>query len=191
MQFLVGATYAALHSFVYYTIPVRVPVLKAAAEKITSVASAALSSETVAASVAATTTAIVDLVKKYLFYAVGEQGLAENVNAPLTTPTPKAAPITGSDGIMYNVEYQSVPCIATSGQTFAIWFNVFYLTPLTFLFMRFFVKSYLRRSAKSGKAGGKGTNEKAVAGGKSYAKAVKASGNGNGQAKSPKANGKH
>ncbi|CAG8974366.1 hypothetical protein HYALB_00011298 [Hymenoscyphus albidus] len=186
VQFLVGATYAAIHSFVYYTIPVKVPVVKAAAEKITSVASAAISSESATASVAASTTALVDLVKKYLFYAVGEQGLAENINAPVTTPSPKVAPITGNDGIKYNVEYQSVPCIATSGQTFAIWFNVLYLTPLTVLFVRFFVKSYLRRSQKrkvvaNGKPVG---NEKAVANGNTYAKVVE-----NG---SPaKANGKH
>jgi len=44
-----------------------------------------------------------------------------------------------------HTEYQQVTCINTSGQTFAIWLNVVYLTPLTFLFVRFFIKSYLRR----------------------------------------------
>jgi GNS1/SUR4 family len=44
-----------------------------------------------------------------------------------------------------HTEYQQVKCINTSGQTFAIWLNVVYLTPLTFLFVRFFIKSYLRR----------------------------------------------
>lgn len=43
-------------------------------------------------------------------------------------------------------KYHKVDCIDTTGQTFAIWLNVFYLAPLTYLFMSFFVASYLRRS---------------------------------------------
>ncbi|KAI0428580.1 GNS1/SUR4 family-domain-containing protein [Xylaria sp. FL1042] len=43
-------------------------------------------------------------------------------------------------------KYQKVDCIDTTGQTFAIWLNVSYLAPLTYLFMSFFVASYLRRS---------------------------------------------
>jgi hypothetical protein len=38
-------------------------------------------------------------------------------------------------------EYQTVPCINNSGETFAIWFNVLYLTSLTVLFLPFFVNS--------------------------------------------------
>ncbi|KAI2637295.1 GNS1/SUR4 family-domain-containing protein [Xylaria nigripes] len=43
-------------------------------------------------------------------------------------------------------KYQKVDCIDTTGQTFAIWLNVFYLAPLTYLFVSFFIASYLRRS---------------------------------------------
>jgi hypothetical protein len=37
----------------------------------------------------------------------------------------------------------------TSGQGFAIWLNVAYLLPLTYLFARFFVRSYLYRKEPS------------------------------------------
>ncbi|KAI1180375.1 GNS1/SUR4 family-domain-containing protein [Nemania sp. FL0916] len=43
-------------------------------------------------------------------------------------------------------KYQKVDCINTTGQTFAIWLNVTYLAPLTYLFVSFFIASYLRRS---------------------------------------------
>jgi hypothetical protein len=44
-------------------------------------------------------------------------------------------------------------CVSTSGATFAIWLNVVYLAPLTYLFVSFFIASYLRRSsAESTKA---------------------------------------
>jgi hypothetical protein len=42
--------------------------------------------------------------------------------------------------------YVTQPCITTSGETFAIWLNVLYLAPLTYLFVNFFVRSYLRRT---------------------------------------------
>lgn len=41
--------------------------------------------------------------------------------------------------------YVTQQCITTDGATFAIWLNVLYLAPLTFLFVRFFITSYLRR----------------------------------------------
>ncbi|CAK7270743.1 hypothetical protein SEPCBS57363_004259 [Sporothrix epigloea] len=41
---------------------------------------------------------------------------------------------------------KAASCIATSSETFAIWLNVLYLAPLTYLFMKFFITSYLRRS---------------------------------------------
>ncbi|KAL2170541.1 hypothetical protein VTG60DRAFT_4649 [Thermothelomyces hinnuleus] len=44
---------------------------------------------------------------------------------------------------------QSVRCITSSGETFAVWLNVFYLAPLTYLFVSFFIESYIRRSNAS------------------------------------------
>ncbi|KAI1186836.1 GNS1/SUR4 family-domain-containing protein [Nemania serpens] len=43
-------------------------------------------------------------------------------------------------------KYQKINCIETTGKTFAIWLNVTYLAPLTYLFVSFFIASYLRRS---------------------------------------------
>lgn len=43
-------------------------------------------------------------------------------------------------------KYQKINCIDTTGKTFAIWLNVTYLAPLTYLFVSFFIASYLRRS---------------------------------------------
>lgn len=63
-----------------------------------------------------------------------------------------AASIGSVKGIF---EQQTVPCITSSGTTFAIWLNVFYLAPLTYLFVAFFIESYIRRSnAASSKAKG-------------------------------------
>ncbi|KAK4139296.1 GNS1/SUR4 family-domain-containing protein [Dichotomopilus funicola] len=41
---------------------------------------------------------------------------------------------------------RTMSCITSSGETFAVWLNVFYLAPLTYLFVSFFIESYLRRS---------------------------------------------
>jgi len=53
--------------------------------------------------------------------------------------------------IRYRNEYKEIPCIDTTGQSFAIWFNIIYLLPLTALFVRFFVRSYLKRTSVSTK----------------------------------------
>lgn len=37
---------------------------------------------------------------------------------------------------------QNVSCIDTSGQAFAVWMSVLYLTPLIWLFSRFYTQSY-------------------------------------------------
>jgi len=141
IQFLVGASYAALHSFVSYTIPVQVPDLSA------SVKSAAGAAGTAASSVAAIATSadFLSQLKKLLFRAAGEEGIAENVNG---VPPATARHDSTSNVIKYRTEYQTIPCIDTSGQTFAIWLNVFYLTPLTVLIVRFFIRSYLRRTGQ-------------------------------------------
>ncbi|KAK2804534.1 hypothetical protein FQN49_008851 [Arthroderma sp. PD_2] len=48
--------------------------------------------------------------------------------------------------VRYSVEPKTFTCLNTSGQAFAVWLNLVYLLPLTFLFVRFFVRSYLRRT---------------------------------------------
>jgi hypothetical protein len=62
---------------------------------------------------------------------------------PITRAT-LADPETGK--VHLNKEYHHVPCLDTPGQALAVVFNVVYLTPLTWLFARFFIRSYLRSS---------------------------------------------
>lgn len=156
IQFLVGASYAALHSFVSYSIPVQIPIM-AKVSSVASVASTAISS---AVAAVATDAGIHSFLKKVLLRAAGEEGVAENVGAAQPATTEHAHPRwmdkidhrDSAEQVRYETRYQTVPCVETSGQTFAIWLNVLYLAPLTVLFVRFFIKSYLRRTGqRSGK----------------------------------------
>jgi len=66
-----------------------------------------------------------------------------------------AVPVAIHDAATKDVTYSQkvVPCITGTGETFAIWLNVLYLAPLTYLFVSFFIASYLRRSnAESARA---------------------------------------
>jgi hypothetical protein len=139
MQFLIGVTYAGVHSFISYSIPVQVltpstPTLSSITSAATAVASAGYGAA----------------LKKFLLRAAAE-GLAENVvGANLASQQAHALrQETRSASPKYHTEYQTVPCVETSGQTFAIWLNVLYLMPLTVLFVRFFIKSYIRRTSKA------------------------------------------
>lgn len=68
--------------------------------------------------------------------AAGEEGLAENVrnsqgetfgiDAVHAQEVQKA-----QEEIRYRNSTQTIKCLDTSGQVFAIWLNVFYLAPLT------------------------------------------------------------
>jgi hypothetical protein len=144
LQFIFGASYAAMHLFVSYTVPVQVLDVPTSAASVASAVSTAVSS--VAAS--ANSGSVGSLLKKLLFRAAGEEGLAENVNAhpSLYMASPRA-----NHGVeQYRIEYQTVPCIVTSGQSFAVWLNLFYLAPLTVLFVRFFIRSYIKRTSGKG-----------------------------------------
>ena len=59
-----------------------------------------------------------------------------NYSVPVETKT-EAGTVT---------EYQTAECVSTTGVTFAIWLNVVYLMPLTYLFVSFFIASYVKRS---------------------------------------------
>lgn len=135
-QFLVGASYAALHSFVSYTVPVQVADVSGS---LASAASATVSNVAAAATSAGTA----NLLKKLLFRAAGEGGLAENVNSKRQASNNYNSGSKSSNEASYHTEERTISCIDTSGQTFAIWLNVLYLAPLTFLFVRFFVKTYI------------------------------------------------
>ncbi|KAJ5780008.1 hypothetical protein N7457_005168 [Penicillium paradoxum] len=124
-QFVFGTNMAAAYLFVHYTIPYPS-------------GSAALNQLSKAASIAATATAeagSVAWLKKMAFRAAGAEGIAENVGT-----TFNVAPVQQS-----GYSHQMVTCMDTTGQAFAVWLNVSYLLPLTYLFARFFVRSYLNR----------------------------------------------
>lgn len=146
IQFLIGVAFATLHSFVFYSVPVQVPnSVKDSAKAATSAATSVVSS--VAA--AATSAGLGSKVKTYLFRAAGEEGLAGNPNGrQVADAQSRMESIRGSSSGLYHTEYQTVSCVDTSGQTFAIWLNVLYLTPLTVLFVRFFIRSYVRRTTQ-------------------------------------------
>ncbi|KAL1630275.1 hypothetical protein SLS56_005100 [Neofusicoccum ribis] len=151
-QFVIGANFAAIHLFTSYTVPVSTPytlvhsVTSAAAE-----AASAVSASATSAVSSASATGVAAVIKKMLFRAAGEEGLAENVRdesgnifGPEASNT-----VDTREEIRWRDEYVRVPCIDTTGQSFAIWLNVIYLLPLTALFTRFFIRSYSRRYAAS------------------------------------------
>ncbi|PSN75018.1 hypothetical protein BS50DRAFT_596145 [Corynespora cassiicola Philippines] len=167
-QFLVGASFAGLHLFVSYTVPVSVAY--EVAEKVVSKASpsaisSAVESITSSAALPVATGPALNFLRKLVYRAAGEEGLAENVHvssvAPPVQTVSEYAQVVPEQAqqviknvvnkIVTRTEYQTVPCIDTSGQAFAIYLNLIYLAPLTGLFMRFFVKSYLRRTSPNAK----------------------------------------
>jgi hypothetical protein len=132
-QFLIGASYAMVHSFVSYTVPVTVSRVTGAFE-----AAAHLDS------IVPVAVNAIDSLKQYIFGAAdvatpGAEPVASPADASTTTET----------------RYLTQPCIATTGETFAIWLNVVYLAPLTYLFVSFFIASYVKRSNKATKLNGK------------------------------------
>ncbi|OAA33070.1 GNS1/SUR4 family protein [Moelleriella libera RCEF 2490] len=57
--------------------------------------------------------------------------------------------------LITETQHVALPCITTANETFAIWLNVLYLAPLTYLFVSFFIASYVKRSTANSKATGK------------------------------------
>jgi hypothetical protein len=164
-----------MHLFISYTVPVSVAykVAEKVAPKVSSTVSSAVSSasESVAEVLPTVTGAAVAFLRKLVYRAAGDEGLAENIPVPGQPipvrqqqqvipgePAPTHNPIHDFfhphetvERTFYRTEYQTVPCVDTSGQAFAIYVNLIYLAPLTILFMRFFFKSYLRRSSPNAK----------------------------------------
>lgn len=152
-QFLVGITFAAAHFFVSYAVPVSVPYTIAsaavgAASSVSSVASAASSlanSKSASSLVAAASGDTVAWLKKFALRAANFEGPAQNVHNSAGTEfgAETANASRKFEQVQYRLQHEMVHCLDTSGEGFAIWLNVVYLAPLTFLFARFFVKSYL------------------------------------------------
>ncbi|KAI9660521.1 MAG: hypothetical protein M1821_009872 [Bathelium mastoideum] len=163
LQFVVGALFAATHLFVSYSVPVSTPYYiftnMASAANIATSSIPAAASSAVSSAVPTASAQFASFLKKMAFRAAGQEGLAENVGISLDKIEepihieeqkilePKILePIRE---IRYRNEYQKVPCIDTSGESFAIWVNLIYLFPLTWLFLRFFIRSYTNRLSKS------------------------------------------
>ncbi|KAI0179951.1 GNS1/SUR4 family-domain-containing protein [Hypoxylon sp. FL1284] len=126
-QFVIGASCAMIHSFISYLVPVQIA---------TAPADAASSAIAAAASASPDAASLVGGVKQALF------GAAEAAGAAAVASSSTEA----NSSVHYVTQYQKVDCITTTGSTFAIWLNVVYLFPLTYLFGSFFVASYVRRS---------------------------------------------
>lgn len=163
-QFIVGVTFAAAHLFVSYTVPVTVAyeVAEKVIPKLNTSSIASVASSVTSTAVPAATGAGLAFLKKWIYRAAGDEGLAENVFAANAAPSAHAHlgaeqhaqhPIQHATQTrtVYRTQYEHVPCIDTSGQAFAIYLNLIYLAPLTGLFMRFFVKSYLRSNKANAK----------------------------------------
>ncbi|KAG6008590.1 hypothetical protein E4U21_004230 [Claviceps maximensis] len=138
-QFVAGASYAIVHSFVAYVVPVTVT--KVAATRMEDVAVAAADAD--AANPAATAAGALNLLKKFIFGSAASQSVTSGGAAH------------GSSSLITETVYVTQPCIATANETFAIWLNVLYLAPLTYLFVSFFIASYVKRSSANNKVPGK------------------------------------
>ncbi|PHH89940.1 hypothetical protein CDD83_4916 [Cordyceps sp. RAO-2017] len=133
-QFLVGAAYAMAHSFVTYM--AAVTVTRPAPEPV-DVVSPVGSAIPVASG-------IFRSVRNLLFGSAPVMDTSVVAVARVRQPTM----ITETVNV-------AQPCIVTTGETFAIWLNVLYLAPLTYLFVSFFIASYVKRSNASHKMNGK------------------------------------
>lgn len=157
IQMVVGATFAFLHLFVGYTIPVSVPYVYSLAD-LTSNLSSDVRSALPSATLASATAGLGSWLKKLAFRAAGEEGLAENVRNEAgelfgIDALHAASDLKARQEIRYRDETQMIHCTDTSGQVAAILINCLYLAPLTWLFVRFFVDAYTKKKGVEEKHG--------------------------------------
>ncbi|KAI5198825.1 hypothetical protein AUEXF2481DRAFT_37146 [Aureobasidium subglaciale EXF-2481] len=145
-QFLFGASYAAIHLFVKYDIPVATAYsifhpISSVAAKASATASSVISAETYGA-----------ILRRILLRAAGDEGVAENVRdkqGNIIMDEAREAVQKYHEETRYRTDYTTINCLDTTGQSFAVWLNILYLFPLTVLFVRFFVRAYLFRSGSN------------------------------------------
>ncbi|KAF4505331.1 hypothetical protein G6O67_007289 [Ophiocordyceps sinensis] len=133
-QFLVGASYAIAHSFVTYVAPITV--VRPVVDRLAAVA---VPANPVAPAPSGTLGALMRL-----FLGSATKQVPAVAVASVQEPT-----------MVTETIHFSQPCIVTAGETFAIWLNVLYLAPLTYLFVSFFIASYVKRSNAVHKMNGK------------------------------------
>lgn len=150
-QFVVGTLMASSYLFVSYTLPVP-QAMRQVVDQVASAVPAAASavSPSGTAMTASAAEGLIPWLKKLALRAAGAEGIAENVGNAQTdtfgnTVTHAAKRALSQHSSHPSIAYPIVTCMDTTGQGFAIWLNVMYLLPLTYLFARFFVRSYLQR----------------------------------------------
>lgn len=89
-------------------------------------------------STATVTAGLGSWLKKAALRAAGEEGLAENVRnsrgEPFGIDAVHAAQVEKAQKeIRYKTQYETVHCLDTQGQVFAILLNALYLAPLTYV----------------------------------------------------------
>ncbi|EXJ92646.1 hypothetical protein A1O3_01198 [Capronia epimyces CBS 606.96] len=155
IQFGFGATYAFLHLFIAYQIPVSVPYIyhlgSTASKVLSDVPSEA--SSTLSSAITTASASVGAWLKKAALRAAGYEGLAENVLNEQGRPfgidaVHIAEEVLAREETRYRDELQWVHCLDTSGQVFAILLNCLYLVPLICLFVEFFVTAYLKRTER-------------------------------------------
>lgn len=157
-QFVVGVTFAFAHLFVAYRKPTSVPYIFSLADNLSSAVSSSASS-VVSVATATASAGVPSWLKKLALRAAGSEGVAENVrNEQGETfgidARHAVEDLKAREETRYRTDWTKVHCTDTSGQTFAILLNCIYLAPLTWLFVRFFLRSYSRRSQmEQGKTG--------------------------------------
>ncbi|EEH50509.1 uncharacterized protein PADG_06588 [Paracoccidioides brasiliensis Pb18] len=152
-QFVFGSTLAACYILISYTFPIGVP-RSVAMTSLTSAISDAVTAVAVAPN--DTVGGMSPWLKKLALRAAGAEGVAEHVlnsNGELFGVDGRQAvqALLAKQETRYVLEPRTFTCLDTSGQTFALSLNILYLLPLTFLFVRFFVRSYLRRTSQGAK----------------------------------------
>ncbi|KOS18534.1 Elongation of very long chain fatty acids protein 3 [Escovopsis weberi] len=137
-QFIVGASCAMVHSFITFLVPM------------TASPASAETGPTLASKVGSIIPAAgaVDSMKHVVF------GGANGDSMPPVPSAIASRQSVGTGAAASSSAFLTQPCIATSSETFAIWLNVLYLAPLTYLFVSFFISSYVKRSNAASKLNG-------------------------------------
>ncbi|KAL2886362.1 Elongation of very long chain fatty acids protein 3 [Ceratocystis lukuohia] len=140
-QFLVGVVCAMSYAFVAYALPMTVQVAETVA--------AAEPQPT--ASMAEANDSVLSTLKQMV---IGVMTKAADVAAAASSA---AAVESSAAPTNYRTEtvYVTQNCVNSSGVQFAVWLNVFYLAPLTYLFVSFFIASYTRRGRSDARKSGK------------------------------------
>ncbi|KAI9892711.1 MAG: hypothetical protein M1814_001131 [Vezdaea aestivalis] len=143
IQFIVGSLYAGLHLIISYTFP--------AIKEIEIIPAAYSAAESITSSIIAEPSGL-----RSWLGAVGESlfkfGPGDQVASTATSSASPSDTTSTMPERSFETTYHAIPCVTNSGQAFAIWLNILYLAPLTWLFVSFFINSYVRRSTNKTQA---------------------------------------